>query len=85
MKYAEHKTFCICVDVYTVYESNDFDKIYEVLSTLKNEKLKTNNILIVKYKDMFENQDFEQNYWSGTAEGVYKIGHDSIRLKKWIC
>ena len=31
---------------------------------------------------MSENPNFEQNYWSGTAEGFYKIGHDSIRLMK---
>ena len=50
MKYAELKRFCICVDVYQVYEGNDYDnqlyegidydKIYEVLSTLKNKKIK---------------------------------------------
>ena len=34
--YAELKIFCICVDVNNIYESNDFKKIYEVLSTLKN-------------------------------------------------
>ena len=33
MKYAELKIFCICVDVYRIYEGNDNDKIYEVLST----------------------------------------------------
>ena len=33
---------------------------------------------------MLENPDFEQNYWSRTAIGVYKIGHDSIRLMKWL-
>ena len=85
LKYAEHKIFCICVDVYKIYEDNDHDKIFETLSTLKNKKLKINNIIIEKYQDMLENQDFEQNYWSRTAEGVYKIGHDSIRLMKWIC
>ena len=26
LKYAEHKTFCISVDVYKVYEGIDFDK-----------------------------------------------------------
>ena len=40
LKYAEHKIFCICVDVYKIYESNNFDDIYEVLSILKNEKNK---------------------------------------------
>ena len=34
---------------------------------------------------MIENSDFEQNYWSKTATGVYEIGQDSIRLMKWIC
>ena len=85
LKYAEVKRFSICVDVYENYEGDDFDEIYEVLSTLKNEKMKTNDILIEKYENMQENFDFEQDYWSRTAEGVYKIGHDSIRLMKWIC
>ena len=35
IKYAEQKIFCICVDVYKIYEGDDYDKIYEVLSTLK--------------------------------------------------
>ena len=34
---------------------------------------------------MIEKPDFEQNYWSRTAEGIYRIGHDSNRLMKWIC
>ena len=34
---------------------------------------------------MMRNQNFEQNYWSRTAAGIYKIAHDSIRLMKWIC
>ena len=34
---------------------------------------------------MLENPNFEQNYWSRTAEGIYKIGHNSILLMKWIC
>ena len=66
-------------------EGNDCDKIFEVLSTLKNKKLKINNILIEKYKDMIKSSDFEQDYWSRTANGIYKIGHDSFRLMKWIC
>ena len=45
IKHAELKIFCICVDVYKNFERAVFDKIYEVLSTLKNEKLKNNNIL----------------------------------------
>ena len=41
--------------------------------------------MIEKYKDLLKNPDFEQEYWSRTAQGVYKIAHDSIRLMKWIC
>ena len=84
IKYAEHKIFCICVDVYKNFESDDYCKLYEVLSTLKNEKLKIDNNLIKNYKDMLQNQDFEQDYWAKTAIGIYKIGHDSIRLMKWL-
>ena len=35
LKYAEVKIFSICVDLYKIYEGYDYDKIYEVLSTLK--------------------------------------------------
>ena len=45
---------------------------------------KKNNILIEKYKDMLEKSDFEQDYWSRPATGNFKIGHDSIRLIKWL-
>ena len=85
LKYADQKFFCICIDVYKIYEGDDYDEIYKVLSTLKNKKLKINNILIEKYKDMVKNPEFEQDYWSRTASGIYKIGLDSIRLMKWIC
>ena len=85
LKYAEVKIFSVCVDVYKIYEGNEYNKIYDVLSTLKNKKLKLNNILIEKYKDMLEKPDLEQNKYSITSTGIYKIGHDSVRLVKWIC
>ena len=62
--------FSICVDVSKSYEGDHFDKIYEVSTTLKNKKLKTNYILIEIYKNMLENPDFEQDFWSRTAEGI---------------
>ena len=77
--------FCVSVDVFKIFEDKDYGKIFEVLSTLKNKKLKVNNILIEKYKDKFENADFKQNRYSITSTGVYKIAHDSISLIKWIC
>ena len=85
LKYAEQKIFCICIDLYKIYEGNNFDEIYKVLSILKNKKIKINNKLIEIYKDLLKNPDFEQNKYSLTAKGIYKIGHDSIRLMKWIC
>ena len=82
--YAELKKFCICMDVYKIYEGDVFDETYEALSKLKNKKLKFNNILMEKYTCMNENPDFEQNQYSRTAEGIYKIGHHSSRLMKWL-
>ena len=32
LKYAEHKIFCICIDVYKIYDGSGYDKTYEVLS-----------------------------------------------------
>ena len=85
LKYAEVKNFSICVDVYKIYEGNDYEELYKVFSTLKNKKLKINNTLINIYKDMLLNHIFEQNKYSLTSNGIYKIGYDSIRLIKWIC
>ena len=35
LKNAEHKSFCICIEVHKFYESDDLDKLYQVLSPLK--------------------------------------------------
>ena len=32
---------------------------------------------------MIKYHDFEQIYCSRTAMGIYKFGHDNIRLMKW--
>ena len=42
-----------------------YKKFYQHLK-----KLKINNTLIEKYKDMLENLDFEHNHRSRTAEGI---------------
>ena len=63
LKYAEQKILCICIDVYKIYDGNDYDGIYEVIATSKNKKLKLNNILIENYKNMLENPNFEQDFW----------------------
>ena len=33
---------------------------------------------------MNENPNFEQNYCSRTAKGMCRLGHDSIRLMRWM-
>ena len=43
---------------------------------------KFENVIIEKYK--FMGEEFEQNYCSRTATGIYGKRPDSIRLKKWI-
>ena len=56
LNYAEVKIFSICVDLFEIYEGNDYDKIYKVLSTLKNKKLKINNTLVQIYKICYKTQ-----------------------------
>ena len=85
MKYAEVKIFSTFVDLYKKYEDDYLNKIYEVLSTLRNKKLNINNTLIEIYKDMLKNTCFEQNKYSVTSTGLYENAHDRIRLMKWIC
>ena len=80
IKNAKQKICSICINLYRIYESNDYDKVFETLSRLKNKKIKVNNILIEKYRDKLKNPDFEQDYWSKTATG--KLKHDGIRLIK---
>ena len=70
LKHAEVKKFFICVDVYKIYEGDDFDKKIEVLSTLKNKKLKIDDILIEKNENMLEKSDFEQDHSSRTTEDI---------------
>ena len=85
LKYAEVKIFSKCVDVYNIYEGDDFDEMYKNLVLLKDKKLKINKTLIEIYRDLLNNLKFEQNKYSITSTGNYKIGHDSIRLMKLIC
>ena len=33
---------------------------------------------------MNEKPDFEQEYWSKISKDIYKVGHESIRLMKWL-
>ena len=49
LKYSEIAIFSKCVSVYKIYEGDVYDKLFEILSTLKNKKLKINNTLIEKY------------------------------------
>ena len=33
---------------------------------------------------MLEDPNFEKDYWSRTATGISKVGHDSIRFMNWL-
>ena len=81
MKYAERRIISICIDVYKVYDGNDNEKLCVCLTRVKIRKLNIKSELVGKYKNM--DKDFEHNY-SGTAKGIYGIGHNSIRLMKGI-
>ena len=62
LKFAEQKILCICIEIYQFYEVDDYDKLYEVLSTMKNKKFKKKNkILFEKHKDMMKNPDIKQD------------------------
>ena len=38
--YAEHKIFCICIEVYKMNDNDNFGKIYETPSNLKKWEVK---------------------------------------------
>ena len=56
-------------------------KFYQHLEIKRESK---NTILSENHREMLVNPDFAQDYYSRTAEGIYKIGSDSIRLLKWL-
>ena len=64
------------------YENKDLKEVYDVMAGLKNKKLHLKNRLTDENKKMDE--DFEQDYYSRTTTGVYKIGDDSIRFLRWM-
>ena len=45
-------------------------KELEVSSKLKSKKFKFNKSLIGKFKKMYEYPDFEENFFSRTAQGI---------------
>ena len=59
--------------MYVKNDGKDNDTLFEVLSELRNEKLRINNILIEKYKKLNEFLDFEQNYFSKLAKDMKKL------------
>ena len=70
LKCAEQKVICLCVEVYKIFDGDDYDKKYEVLSSLKTKKIKLNKISIEKYIDMLRNPKFEQNNYLTTSTGI---------------
>ena len=56
-------------------EADSFNEIFLELSAFKKRKPYIQNVLMERYEKMDEG--FEQNNFSLTAQGVYKIGYDS--------
>ena len=81
LKYAVEETVSICSNVYILYEDDDFNEFFEVLSIVQNIELKFKDEFIEKYEKM---KEFEHNYRSTTAINYYRIGFGSIRLMEWI-
>ena len=86
MKNAEHKKICICIDGYQIYQDNDFDKVSEALSEVKNRKLKNKDIFTEIYKGSNENllNETEKNYCSRATIGIQEIGNVFLRLMNWL-
>ena len=51
--------------LHKIYEGDDSIEFFNLLSALKNKKLKIKNELIIKNKNM--DKEFEQNYYPRTA------------------
>ena len=82
LEYAQHKIICICVESYKIFESNDIEKFTLSSTSINNKKLNINKELVEICYVMDGN--FEQDYYSRTAAGSYRIGHGSIRLLEWM-
>ena len=82
LKYAQHKILCIYIDLYKLYEVNDFIQFFDVLSRIRDRKLRIKIEVTEKNKNIDEK--FGQSHYYRTAIGIYKIGHNSSRLEKWI-
>ena len=54
-----HKKILHLIDVWKIYQSDDYDKMYEALSKFWK-KNKISNTLIENYEYLNENLDFEQ-------------------------
>ena len=77
--------FCICVDVYNFYEGDDFDKIHEVISTLKNKRLKLQQLkgkTKLKFHQILSNYYDELNIRGFRYEGdpFFKNAHGMSKI-----
>ena len=77
-----NKKYFVFALMFVKYKMVMIIKIIAVLSAMKYKKLKINNILIERKKDMLKNPDLEQIYYSRISVGIYKIGYKSLRILK---
>ena len=83
LKYAGKKINCICFDVIQLYNGENYDKMLDVLSKLRNNKLKIKKQLIDIYKNM--PPEFQQTEFLKSAKRIYKISYDCNRFMIYLC
>ena len=49
LKFAQHKLFCISVNVYKIHEGDEFEEFFEVLSKFQKKKLKFQTKFVEKH------------------------------------
>ena len=50
----------------------------------KNKTQKIKQKELISWKKKLMDKDFEQNHYSRTAKGIYKVGYASLNLVKWM-
>ena len=83
IKYAEQKLITIAIEIIQIYDGEDYNKMFEVLSQIKKKKLNIKKDFIKYYNEMDSN--YQQTQISLSQKNIYKISCESIRLMKFLC
>ena len=67
---------------YRIIEVDSNEKVTVFLGRLKTSEFNIKSELVERNEKMIEK--LEQNYYSGTAKGIYRIGYNGARFFKWM-